>query len=111
MDVYPDGHAYNIGDTILRMRYRTGTESAVFMVPDTQYNIELPSILLSRRIEAGHKIKVQVSSSDFPNYSRNLNTRLDSYTSDETAIATNSVYFGTNKMSQIEWPIAVRPAN
>ena len=106
MDVYPDGRAYNIGDTILRMRYRDGLEDAVFMTSGVKYDVELPPILLSRRIEAGHSIKVYVSSSDFPNYSRNLNTQLDPYTSTDAAVATNSVYYGENTMSQIEWPAA-----
>ena len=111
MDVYPDGRAFNIGDTIVRMRYRDGTQSATFMSLGERYDVELPPILLSRRIEEGHTIKVHVSSSNFPSYSRNLNMQASPYTSSETAIATNTVYFGTGSASKIEWPKLVRPAD
>ena len=105
MDVYPDGRAFNIGDTILRMRYRDGVEDPVFMTPGERYDIALPPVLLSRKIQSGHKIKVHVSSSNFPNYARNLNTGFDPYLSTETAIATNSIYFGKEAASHIEWPV------
>ncbi len=108
MDVFPDGRAFNIGDTILRMRYRDGVESAQFMNAGTRYDVELPPILLSRRIEEGHSIKLHISSSNFPNYSRNLNTDAPVYTSTETAIATNNVHFGGDSVSAIEWPAPIR---
>ena len=106
MDVYPDGRAFNIGDTILRMRYREGLDEARFMTPGERYDIDLPPILLSRTIEAGHRIKVHVSSSNFPNYARNLNTDQDPYTSTDFAVATNTVHFGSNTATRIEWPAA-----
>lgn len=109
MDVFPDGRAFNIGDTILRMRYREGTQSAKFMTPGERYDIELPPILLSRRIAEGHTIKVHVSSSNFPTYARNLNTSAPPYTSSETAKATNTVFLGAGYASKIEWPAPVRP--
>lgn len=104
MDVYPDGRAFNIGDTILRMRYRDGVEEARFMEPGTRYDVSLPPILLSRTVEAGHRIKVHIASSNFPNYARNLNTDQDPYSSTDVAVATNTVYFGPDTATQIEWP-------
>lgn len=104
MDVYPNGKAYNIGDTILRMRYRDGMEAPVFMTPGEVYHIELPPILLSRRINKGHKLRVHVSSSNFPSYARNLNTDGDPYTTTETNIAENTVHFGEGAQTHIEWP-------
>ncbi len=104
MDVYPDGKAYNIGDTILRMRYRDGVSEEVFMAAGEVYTVELPPILLSRRIEVGHRLRVHVSSSNFPNYARNLNTAGDPYTTTETRIAQNTLHFGAAMPSSIEWP-------
>jgi predicted acyl esterase len=48
LDVYPDGRAFNIGDTILRMRYREGLEQPVFMQDGVIYDVTLPPIMLSR---------------------------------------------------------------
>ncbi|MEM6627266.1 MAG: CocE/NonD family hydrolase, partial [Pseudomonadota bacterium] len=108
MDVYPDGRAYNIGDTILRMRHRDGVDKSVFMEAGQRYDVELPPILLTRRIEAGHSLRVHVSSSNFPNYSRNLNTAQDPYTSTDQEIATNTIYVGGDAVSRIEWPAPLR---
>ena len=105
VDVYPDGRAFNIGDTILRMRHRNGVESVSFMEAGQQYDITLPPILLSRRIEKGHQLRVQVSSSNFPTYARNLNTDQDPYTSTDTAIANNTVHVGAGFQSYIRLPV------
>lgn len=105
VDVFPDGRAFNIGDTILRMRYRDGIESEVFMEPGEVYDVALPPILLSRRIEAGHKIRVEVSSSNFPTYARILNTTANPYTSTEFEIAGNTIHIGDGSASFIRLPI------
>ncbi|MBZ6377675.1 hypothetical protein B5C34_03715 [Pacificimonas flava] len=104
IDVFPDGGAFLVGDTILRMRYREGMDREVPMQAGQRYDVELPPILLSRRIETGHRLRVHVSSSNFPNYARSLNSMGDPYTSTDAAVATNTVYFGGNAVSSIELP-------
>ena len=105
VDVYPDGRAFNMGDTILRMRYRDGPETPVFMETGTVYDIQLPPVLLSRRIDKKHRIRVEVSSSNFPSYARNLNTDQDPYTSTDFAIATNTIYVGKGHNSFVRLPV------
>ncbi len=105
VDVFPDGRAFNIGDTILRMRYRDGLDNPTPMVSGEVYKIELSPILLSRRIEAGHHIRVEVSSSNFPSYARNLNTGLDPYQSTQSEIANNSIHVGADAGSFIRLPV------
>lgn len=105
MDVHPDGRAFNIGDTILRMRYRDGVDREVFMEPGQRYDITLPPILLSRTIQSGHALRVHVSSSNFPNYARNLNTVGNPYTTTEQAVARNTLHIGHDTASRIEWPM------
>tara|TARA_R110000737_G_scaffold353479_1_gene405942 strand:+ start:3553 stop:4203 length:651 start_codon:yes stop_codon:yes gene_type:complete len=65
-DLHPDGRAFNIGDTIFRMRFRKGLEREVFMQDGQIYHFSLPPILLSRIMKKGHRIQVEVSSSNFP---------------------------------------------
>ncbi|GAA0858893.1 CocE/NonD family hydrolase [Aliiglaciecola litoralis] len=109
-DLYPDGRAFNIGNTIMRMRYREGVEREVFMQKGEIYNIVLPPIMLSRIIKKGHRIQVEVSSSNFPSYSRNLNTAENPYTSTEFAVATNTIHFGAGHQSMIRLPVHNEPS-
>ena len=104
-DVNPDGKAFNIGNTILRMRYRNGIEQAIFMQEGEVYGIELPPIMLSRVLAKGHRLQVEVSSSNFPSYARNLNTRNNPYTSSATAVASNTLHFGKDHQSFIKLPV------
>ena len=58
----------------------------------------------------GHRVRIEVSSSNFPSYARNLNTANDPYTSTETAIAQNSVIVDAGKFSKIVLPVVKLPA-
>ena len=109
VDVAPDGTAWNIADTILRMRYREGADQAVFMQPGSTYAITPPPMLAANVFLKGHRIRVEVSSSNFPSYARNLNTAGDPYTSTATALATNRVRHGAETPSRIELPIVALP--
>ncbi len=104
-EVMPDGRAFNLGQTILRLRYREGLENPVFMTPGQTYKIELPPIPLSRKIDAGHRLQVEVSSSNFPSYARNLNTAADPYTTTETAVATNTIHLGKDATAEFVLPV------
>jgi putative CocE/NonD family hydrolase len=105
LDVYPDGRAFNIGDTILRMRYREGLEKPVFMQDGVIYDISLPPIMLSRTLRKKHRLQVEISSSNFPAYARNLNTDQDPYTSEDFATATNTLHVGGIHKSFIRLPV------
>jgi len=106
-DLHPDGRAFNIGDTIFRMRFREGLDREVYMQEGHIYHFSLPPIMLSRIIKKGHRIQVEVSSSNFPSYSRNLNTKQNTYTSTKTAVATNTLYLGRQYKSLIR--LSVKP--
>lgn len=105
VDVEPDGTAWNIADTILRMRYREGMDHAVFMQPGESYVITPPPMLAGNVFLKGHRVRVEVSSSNYPSYARNLNTAGDPYTTAETAVATNLVQHGPEALSRIELPV------
>lgn len=105
VDVAPDGTAWNIADSILRMRYREGTDKAVFMQPDATYRINPPPMLVSNVFLKGHRLRLEVSSSNFPSYARNLNTEADPYTSTAFQVAHNVVHHGPETPSKIVLPV------
>ena len=110
VDVAPDGTAWNISDTIQRMRYRNGEDKPEFMKPGETYAIRPPPMLVANVFQQGHSIRVEVSSSNFPTYARNLNTANDPYTSTEVRIANNQVLHGpAGKASLIILPVATLP--
>lgn len=106
VSVGPDGVAWNISDTIQRMRYREGEQQAVFMEPGETYVISPPPMLVSNVFPKGHRIRVEVASSNFPAYARNLNTTEDPYTSTGMRVARNSVLHGPGRLARIRFPEA-----
>lgn len=105
VDVHPDGTAYNVDDTILRARYRDGYDKQVFMQPGQVYELNPTPMSTSYRFEAGHRIRVEVSSSKFPQYMRNLNTGGNNYDETEGVVAHNTVHHGAQYPSRIELPV------
>ena len=108
VDVAPDGTAWNIADTIQRMRYREGNDRAVFMKPGEFYRVAPPAMLAANVFLKGHRVRIEVSSSNFPSYARSLNTANDPYTSTAIAIARNTVAHGGARLSKISLPV-VKP--
>jgi len=108
VDVAPDGTAWNIADTIQRMRYRDGDDTQVFMKPGEFYRVTPPAMLVGNVFLRGHRVRIEVSSSNFPSYARNLNTANDPYTSTQIAIARNTVAHGAGRLSKISLPV-VKP--
>jgi uncharacterized protein len=93
MDVYPDGRAYNLDETIQRLRYRNGYDKPVeWMQPGKVYKVALQPMTTSNYFEAGHRIRIEVSSSNFPRFDRNLNTGGDNYSETQSLVAHNSVH-------------------
>ncbi|MCK4746991.1 MAG: CocE/NonD family hydrolase, partial [Bacteroidales bacterium] len=80
--VNPDGSTFNIQEGILRARYREGLTKKVWMEKGEVYEVQITLDATSNYFDRGHKIRVQVSSSNFPQYDRNLNTGGNNY--DET---------------------------
>jgi putative CocE/NonD family hydrolase len=74
LDVYPDGRAYNLDETIQRLRYREGYDREVFLEPGKITKVTLQPMTTSNYFDAGHRIRIEVSSSNFPRFDRNLNT-------------------------------------
>ena len=80
LDVYPDGRAYNLDESIQRMRYREGYDKPpVWMEKGKVYKVTLQPLNTSNYFAPGHRIRIEVSSSNFPRFDRNLNTGGNNY--------------------------------
>ncbi len=108
IDVYPDGTAYNLDETIQRARYREGYDKQVFMEEGRVYELLVSPMSTSNTFEAGHRIRIEVSSSNFPRFTRNLNTGGRNYDETEGAVAHNTVHHSRQYPSQIRLPIVRR---
>jgi len=105
IDVYPDGTAYNLDETIQRVRYRDGYDKEVFMQEGNIYKVDLTPMSTSNYFEKGHRIRIEISSSNFPRFARNLNTGGNNYDETEGVIAQNKVHHSKKHPSQIRIPI------
>ena len=74
VDVYEDGKPMNICDTIYRMRYRNGFKNPVFMKKGEIYEVNFDVDFTSYMFKKGHRVRIEISSSNFPHFERNLNT-------------------------------------
>jgi putative CocE/NonD family hydrolase len=110
VDVYPDGRAINIADGILRARYRASLSAPAAIEPGKTYDYRIDLGATSNLFKAGHRIRVEVSSSNFPCYDRNLNTGNPS--GDERigdgVVATQTVFHDARRPSRIILPIVPR---
>ncbi len=105
IDVSPDGKAYNLDETIQRVRYREGYEKEVFMEKDKVYKVDLTAMSTSNFFKKGHRIRIEISSSNFPRFARNLNTGGNNYDEKESVIADNKVHHSSKYTSQIRLPM------
>ena len=105
IDVYPDGTAYNLDETIQRVRYREGYDKEVFMENGKVYEVDLTPMSTSNLFKKGHRIRVEISSSNFPRFARNLNTGGNNYDEKVGVVAHNKVHHSSKHPSQIRIPI------
>lgn len=105
IDVYPDGRAYNLDETVQRVRYREGYDKEVFMEQGTVYKVPVSPMSTSNYFAPGHSIRIEVSSSNFPRFVRNLNTGGNNFDETVGVIANNKVHHSPAYPSQIRLPI------
>lgn len=108
IDVYPDGTAYNLDETIQRVRYRKGYDKEVFMEAGKVYKVAISPLSTSNYFAKGHQIRIEISSSNFPRFDRNLNTGGNNYDESEYIVARNSIHHSKIYPSQIKLPIVER---
>jgi uncharacterized protein len=103
IDVYPDGRAYNLDETIQRMRYRNGyNQPQVWMESGKVYKVKFQAMTTSNFFAAGHRIRIEVSSSNFPRFDRNMNTGGNNYDETTGVTAHNAVHHSKQYPSEIK---------
>jgi putative CocE/NonD family hydrolase len=105
VDVWPNGFAQNLTSGILRLRYRNSQEKPELANPGETYHIAVDLWSTSNVFLAGHKLRLEVSSSNFPRFDRNLNTGEEQARATRMIKATNVVYHDKAHSSALTVPI------
>lgn len=105
VDVLPDGRAFNVQEGILRARYREGLLASKLWQPGEIHRIEIDMQATAHFFPAGHRCRIEVSSSNFPRFDRNLNTGGDNITETVWKVAHNRVFHDPDHASHILLPV------
>ena len=105
---YPGGYAMNVGDSIIRVRYRNGWQTEEMMEPGQVYPVEIRLHPTSNLFAARHCIRVDVSSSNFPRLDVNPNTGEPMGRQTHSVVAHNTVYLDRERSSHIVLPVIPR---
>jgi putative CocE/NonD family hydrolase len=98
LDVDPEGRSWNIMNGVLRARYREGFTKKVLMEKGKTYDLTVSLKATAYRFLPGHRVRLHLTSSDFPLYDRNLNTGGNNYDETEFVKATNTVHYGASRL-------------
>jgi len=110
VDVHPNGFAMNIAEGILRARFRKGLDRMELLTPGEVYEFEIDMRGTANVFAAGHRIRVDLTSSNFPQFDRNPNTGEDLGESDRLRVARQTVFHGGERRSHILLPVVEVPA-
>ena len=105
VDLWPNGFAQNLTEGILRLRYRNSVERPELAKPGEIYHVTVDLWATSNVFLAGHRLRVEISSSNFPRFDRNLNTGEDQAASTKLLPATNTIYHDKEHPSALVLPI------
>ena len=103
-DVYPDGRSMLITDTIIRARNRFGYEDWNFLDEGIVYELSIPLDSTAYLFNEGHRLRIDISSSNFPRFETNPNTGDVLWGNDTTFIANNSIHVSSTYPSKISIP-------
>ena len=108
VDVEPDGFARNLTDGIIRARYRVARQPAELLTPGQVYEFNIDLWATSNVFKKGHRIRLDVSSSNFPRFDRNLNTGGPIGGETEFVSALQTVLHSGQQASYVTLPIVPR---
>lgn len=106
VDVSPNGEAFNLYDTILRLRYRDDMTRPSLMVPGRIYRVELTGIVTGNEFLPGHRIRIEIAGSNFPLFERNLQTGGRNHDETVPQSSTIKVYHDREHASYVEVSVA-----
>ena len=112
VDVYPEGRAELVCDGIQRCRYRTSSMTSQLLEPGAVYELEVDLVATSYVFAAGHRLRLDVSSSNFPKFDRNLNASVPVADAgpEDLIVATNTVWHDRTRPSRLVLPVVRRSA-
>ena len=102
---YPDGFAMNLTDGIIRCRYRDSWERPSMMEPGRVYEVTVEAFPTSNLFKAGHRIRLDVSSSNYPHFDLNFNTGEPEGLATRSRVATNTVWVDRTRPSHAVLPV------
>ncbi|MCP5111925.1 MAG: CocE/NonD family hydrolase [bacterium] len=105
VDVYPDGRSINVAEGILRARYRNSLSAPELLEPGKVYRMAVDMIGTANVFQKGHRIRVHVTSSHFPQFSRNLNTGEPFGTGTAMKVAEQTVHHSSERPSHVLLPV------
>src|SRR5216683_4458751 len=108
VDVWPNGYAQNLQDGIIRARYRSSSTHPALITANAVYEYTIDLWATSHVIKPGHRIRVEISSSNFPHYDRNLNTGGPLFKEKDFKRATQTVFHDAARPSHIILPLIPR---
>lgn len=108
LDVHPNGQAIHICEGIVRARYRESYEEPTLIQPGEVYEYRISLWETSNLFRAGHGIRLEVSSSNFPRFDRNLNTGHEPGLDAEITVAWQKVYHDAARPSHLRLPVIER---
>lgn len=104
-DVWPDGRSLSVCDGVLRARYRESAERPSLLTPDTVYRFDVDLSATAQVFAAGHRLRVAVTSSEFPRYDRNLHTAEPFGEGTAGQVADNTVFHDAMRPSHLLLPV------
>jgi uncharacterized protein len=110
VDVFPDGRAIFLTDGILRARYRDSLAEPELLTPDQVYEVTVDLSVTSNVFLPGHRIRLEVSSSNFPRFDRNTNTggTIAEDGEEDVRVAVNRIFHGPGHPSRLVLPVIDR---
>lgn len=109
VDVDPNGVAMNVAEGILRARFRNGVDKMELLAPNQVYEFAVDMAGTANVFQAGHKIRVDITSSNFPQFDRNPNTGDDLGVSGKVRTAKQTIHSGGSRASHILLPVVPLP--
>jgi len=108
VDVNPDGRAINLTEGILRLRYRNSLERAELMAPDETCKVIVDLWATANVFLPGHRLRLEVTSSSFPRFDRNLNVAANPETAATPVKATTTILHDRDHPSALILPVVPR---
>ncbi len=110
IDVDENGKAWNLDETIQRMRYREGYDKPLaWMEKGRVYKVMFQPMVTSNYFAPGHRLRIEISSSNFPRFDRNMNTGGNNWDEVKGVVATNSVHHSRQYPSELVISVVKRP--